>query len=62
MEAIPETIQAQCKTYGIFDNIGILVRVMREVIPAMDYSRLSLASKCRTLPSKIPSTKAGLAR
>eukprot|EP00975_Prorocentrum_lima_P030991 6505954-Prorocentrum_lima.AAC.1 len=34
---------------------------MREVKPAMDYSRLSQASDVRTLPSKIPSTKAGLA-
>eukprot|EP00975_Prorocentrum_lima_P008273 1766650-Prorocentrum_lima.AAC.1 len=31
-------------------------------MPAMDYSRLSLASDVQTLPSKIPSTKAGLAR
>eukprot|EP00975_Prorocentrum_lima_P045488 9522879-Prorocentrum_lima.AAC.1 len=28
----------------------------------MDYSRLSLASDIQTLPSTIPSTKAGLAR
>eukprot|EP00975_Prorocentrum_lima_P049095 10275861-Prorocentrum_lima.AAC.1 len=29
---------------------------------AMDYSRLSLASDVQTLHSKIPATKAGLAR
>eukprot|EP00975_Prorocentrum_lima_P032144 6751628-Prorocentrum_lima.AAC.1 len=62
MEAVPKPIQAQCMKYGIFDSIGILVRAMREVMPAMDYSRLSLASDVQTLPSKIPSTKAGLAR
>eukprot|EP00975_Prorocentrum_lima_P032903 6907922-Prorocentrum_lima.AAC.1 len=62
MEAIPKSIQMQCKQYGIFDSIGILVRVMREVMPAMAFYRLSLASDVQTLPSKIPSTKAGLAR
>eukprot|EP00975_Prorocentrum_lima_P020637 4341518-Prorocentrum_lima.AAC.1 len=61
MEAIPKPIQAQFKKYGIVDGIGILVRVMRKVMPAMDYSRLSLASDVQALPSKIPSTKAGLA-
>eukprot|EP00975_Prorocentrum_lima_P066324 12908588-Prorocentrum_lima.AAC.1 len=60
MEAMPK--QAQCKTYWIFDSIGILVRVMREVMPAADYPRLSLASDVRTLPSKIPATKAGWAK
>eukprot|EP00975_Prorocentrum_lima_P066271 12908194-Prorocentrum_lima.AAC.1 len=38
MEAIPQPIQAHGKQYGIFDSIGILVRVVREVMPAMDYS------------------------
>eukprot|EP00975_Prorocentrum_lima_P010995 2336518-Prorocentrum_lima.AAC.1 len=45
----------------IFDSIGILVRVIREVMPAMDYSRLSMASEVQTSPSNIPSTKGGLA-
>eukprot|EP00975_Prorocentrum_lima_P009627 2051524-Prorocentrum_lima.AAC.1 len=31
-------------------------------MPAADYSRLSMASYVQTLPSKIPATKAGLAR
>eukprot|EP00975_Prorocentrum_lima_P024688 5189299-Prorocentrum_lima.AAC.1 len=31
-------------------------------MPAADYSRLSLASYVQTLPSKIPATKAGLAK
>eukprot|EP00975_Prorocentrum_lima_P052398 10982423-Prorocentrum_lima.AAC.1 len=62
MEAIPNNIQAQCKKYGIFDSVGIPVRVMREVMPAADYSRLSMASDVQTLPSKVPATKAGLAK
>eukprot|EP00975_Prorocentrum_lima_P063743 12893395-Prorocentrum_lima.AAC.1 len=40
MEAMPKHIQAQCKNYGLFDSIGVLVPVMREVMPAADYSRL----------------------
>eukprot|EP00975_Prorocentrum_lima_P054498 11427825-Prorocentrum_lima.AAC.1 len=62
MKAIPKNIQAQRKKYGIFDSVGICVRVMREVMPAIGYSRLSLARDVQTLPSKIPATKAGLAR
>eukprot|EP00975_Prorocentrum_lima_P055930 11724744-Prorocentrum_lima.AAC.1 len=62
MEAIPKPIQAQCKKYGIFDSIGIILQIMREVMPAMDYSRLSLASDVQTMPSKIASAKAGLAK
>eukprot|EP00975_Prorocentrum_lima_P054346 11399516-Prorocentrum_lima.AAC.1 len=44
MEAIPKTIQSQCKKYGVFDSVGIIVRVVREVMPAEDFSRLSMAS------------------
>eukprot|EP00975_Prorocentrum_lima_P052499 11005585-Prorocentrum_lima.AAC.1 len=63
MEAIPKTkLQAQCKKYGLSDSVGILVRAMGEVMPAADYSRLSTASDVLTLPSKIPATKAGLAK
>eukprot|EP00975_Prorocentrum_lima_P008616 1840106-Prorocentrum_lima.AAC.1 len=61
MEAIPKNILVQCKRYGVFDSVGILVRVMREVMPAEDYSRLSMASNVQTMPSQIPATKAGLA-
>eukprot|EP00975_Prorocentrum_lima_P057986 12163703-Prorocentrum_lima.AAC.1 len=31
-------------------------------MPAMDFSRLSLAGDVHTLPSKIPASKAGLGR
>eukprot|EP00975_Prorocentrum_lima_P027856 5858583-Prorocentrum_lima.AAC.1 len=30
MESIPKPIQLQCKKYGMFDSMGILVRAMRE--------------------------------
>eukprot|EP00975_Prorocentrum_lima_P001883 409663-Prorocentrum_lima.AAC.1 len=62
MEAIPKNIQFQCKKYGVLDNVGILVRVMREVMPAADYSRLSMASDAQTIPTQVPATKAGLAK
>eukprot|EP00975_Prorocentrum_lima_P048554 10157706-Prorocentrum_lima.AAC.1 len=62
MEAIPKNIQFQCKKYGIFDSVGILVRVMREVMPAADYSRLSMASDVQTMPTQVPVAKAGLAK
>eukprot|EP00975_Prorocentrum_lima_P021670 4565268-Prorocentrum_lima.AAC.1 len=61
MEAIPNNIQVQCKRYGVFDSFGILVRVMREVMPAEDYSILSIASDVQRMPSQVPATKAGLA-
>eukprot|EP00975_Prorocentrum_lima_P052740 11054288-Prorocentrum_lima.AAC.1 len=62
MEAIPNNIQFLCKKYGTFDNVGIRVRVMREVMPAADYSGLSMASDVQTVPSQVPATKAGLAK
>eukprot|EP00975_Prorocentrum_lima_P066872 12911722-Prorocentrum_lima.AAC.1 len=62
MESIRKPIQLQCRKYGIFDSIGILARVMREIMPAKDFSRLSLASDVQTQPSKIPSTMTGLAK
>eukprot|EP00975_Prorocentrum_lima_P052182 10930704-Prorocentrum_lima.AAC.1 len=58
MEAIPNNIQFQCKKYGVFDSVGILVRVVREVMPA----ELSMAGDVQTMPSQVPATKAGLAR
>eukprot|EP00975_Prorocentrum_lima_P060002 12581931-Prorocentrum_lima.AAC.1 len=42
-------IQSQCKKYAIFDSVGILVRVMREVMPAADsvsYTHLTLPTIC----------------
>eukprot|EP00975_Prorocentrum_lima_P026048 5476974-Prorocentrum_lima.AAC.1 len=62
MEAIPKSILFQCKKYGTFDSVGILVRVMREVMPAADFSRLSMASDVQTMPNQVPATKAGLAK
>eukprot|EP00975_Prorocentrum_lima_P067522 12915389-Prorocentrum_lima.AAC.1 len=58
MEAIPKNIQVQCKRYGVFDSVGIL----REVVPAEDYSRLSMTSHVQSMRSQVPDTKAGLAR
>eukprot|EP00975_Prorocentrum_lima_P059822 12544151-Prorocentrum_lima.AAC.1 len=39
MEAIPRHIQLQCRSYGIFSTIEILVQVMREAMPTRDFSR-----------------------
>eukprot|EP00975_Prorocentrum_lima_P003940 859311-Prorocentrum_lima.AAC.1 len=61
MESTPKPIRGQCKNYGIFGSVGIIVRVMREIMPARDFSRLSMASDVQTRPSNIPSTKTGLA-
>eukprot|EP00975_Prorocentrum_lima_P056101 11763354-Prorocentrum_lima.AAC.1 len=62
MESIPKYIHLQCRNYGIFRTMGFLVRVMREVMPARDFSRLSMASNVQTRPSKVPSAKTGLAK
>eukprot|EP00975_Prorocentrum_lima_P022843 4807637-Prorocentrum_lima.AAC.1 len=62
MESKQKVIQLQCRNYGIVGTIVILVRVMREVMPARDFSRLSMASDLQTRPSKVPSTKTGLAK
>eukprot|EP00975_Prorocentrum_lima_P023753 4998148-Prorocentrum_lima.AAC.1 len=62
MESMPRPIQLQCRKYGIFDSMGILVRAMREIMPATDFSILSLASDVQTRPSNTPSTQVGLAK
>eukprot|EP00975_Prorocentrum_lima_P026105 5486552-Prorocentrum_lima.AAC.1 len=62
MGSVPKYIQVQCRNYGMFGTLGILGRVMREVMPARDFSRLSMAGDVRTRPSKVPSTKTGLAK
>eukprot|EP00975_Prorocentrum_lima_P027405 5758646-Prorocentrum_lima.AAC.1 len=47
MEAMPKPIQVQCRNYGTFDSIGILVRVMRlvrvmQAMPAKDLFKIDL--------------------
>eukprot|EP00975_Prorocentrum_lima_P068415 12920570-Prorocentrum_lima.AAC.1 len=53
MDAIPKPIQVQCRNYGIFGSVGILVRVMRKLMPARDLSRLSTASDVFHQPRQV---------
>eukprot|EP00975_Prorocentrum_lima_P011166 2369338-Prorocentrum_lima.AAC.1 len=62
LEAIPKHIQVQCKNYGTFSIVRIIVRVMREVLQTKEFSRLSMASYVQARPTKVPSTKTGLAQ
>eukprot|EP00971_Amphidinium_carterae_P302514 6011321-Amphidinium_carterae.1 len=53
---MPKFLQTKCTSYGLFTSIQILARLLREIMPTADHSRLSLTKDIQDVNQKLPAT------
>eukprot|EP00975_Prorocentrum_lima_P024182 5088733-Prorocentrum_lima.AAC.1 len=55
-EILPKHIVKICTAYGYQSSIELVTRTMREIMPASDLSRTSMARELQTPLSRVPAT------